>query len=185
MEVLSGEVQSEMMSHYPTTPTLTHMLTMITGVYSVSWPWHQENDNENCSRIPCHVKIPLAIRKTVNCLKDVGKRDFHLLLVGVYIGKIIMDNSMRVLQRTKSKITTTHYPIIKIDTWPRASVLPLFLFLWQSALKKGNLGEEVFIKLKILVYSPSQWESRGRDLKQLLTEEEVHTLLLFISLSWF
>lgn len=71
-------------------------------------------------------------KQTIKCYKGCvcgGGRLSCILLVGVYISKIIMDNSVGVPQRTKSNITAHSYPLIKMDALPRDSVLPLCLFL--------------------------------------------------------
>lgn len=144
MEVLFGEAQLETMKfHYPTDSTTFQLAPLITGDYS-SWPRLQENENENWSG------NTLSSQKTSTnqedqqstAIKDAGKRDFHTLLVGLYVSKIIIDNRMGVPQGTTSKITTHSYLLIKIDAWPLGSVLPLFLFLWLNAQEKINLWEE-------------------------------------------
>lgn len=174
MELLPGEVQFQMMSHLP----LYHLPTCSLGSLEISlcllaslsgeWKWKLQWATMSSPNTSISQE-----NKQSNAIKDVcvwGGRLSCILLVGVYISKIIMDNSVGVPQRTKSNITAHSYPLIKMDARPRDSVLPLCLFLWLNSLKKkSSVGEEVFIKLIITVYSPSLWESRGTSLKQLTT----------------
>lgn len=88
------------------------MLTLITGDYSFSWPRFQGNENETLSSQKTSTNQE-SQRSTV--IKDAGKRDFTALLAGLYISKIIIDNSMGVPQRATSKITTHNYLLLKID----------------------------------------------------------------------
>lgn len=62
---------------------------------------------------------------------------------------------------------------IHLLKWMHALGILYYLYVcfcdWIPWKKKSSVGEEVFIKLIITVYSPSLWESRGTSLKQLTT----------------
>lgn len=128
----------------PTTPLLYHLPTCSLGSLEISlcllaslsgeWKWKLQWATMSSPNTSISQE-----NKQSNAIKDVcvwGGRLSCILLVGVYISKIIMDNSVGVPQRTKSNITAHSYPLIKMDARPRDSVLPLCLFLWLNSLKK-------------------------------------------------
>ena len=66
---------------------------------------HQRNANQNHHEGIAHVQMALSKRqKIVSGLKDVGKGDLHMFLLGMLVWATIMENSMEVLHKMKIRI---------------------------------------------------------------------------------